>query len=149
MKSWVDTAIAHNNIWLVLVFHGVDSVGWEALPHEMLQEYFEYIKQREDTVWTATFGDVTKYMRERKNATLKWNQTGDKISINLTHSLDNSKYNIPLTLRTYVPADWKEVQIKQGDKIQNVSASRDNKGTFVLYKLQPNRGEAELTSGKY
>ena len=148
MKSWVDTAIAHKNIWLVLVFHGVDGVGWEALPHEMLQEYFEYIKQQEDKVWTATFAEVTKYMRERMNANVKWKGTGDKISINLTHSLDSSTYDIPLTLRTYVPADWKKVQINQGDNIQTVSAGRNDKGTFVLYKLHPNRGVAELSGGK-
>ncbi|MEZ4931439.1 MAG: hypothetical protein R2788_04810 [Saprospiraceae bacterium] len=27
MKSWVDTCLAHDNIWLVLVFHGVDGLA--------------------------------------------------------------------------------------------------------------------------
>ncbi|MEJ7589557.1 MAG: polysaccharide deacetylase family protein [Ferruginibacter sp.] len=31
MKSWVDTVIAHKHDWLVLVFHGVVGIGWEAL----------------------------------------------------------------------------------------------------------------------
>jgi hypothetical protein len=43
-KSWVDTVEAHDNNWLVLVFHGVDGIGWEALPGSLLQEYFSYIK---------------------------------------------------------------------------------------------------------
>lgn len=29
MKSWVDITAAHDNIWLVLVFHGVDGIGWK------------------------------------------------------------------------------------------------------------------------
>src|ERR1700742_504461 len=32
MKSWVDTAVTKNNTWLVLVFHGIDGMGYEALP---------------------------------------------------------------------------------------------------------------------
>jgi len=148
MKSWVDTVASHKNNWLVLVFHGVDGVGWEALPHEMLGEYFAYIKQHDDKVWIATFADVTKYMRERMHATVKGKETGNKIMVDLTHSLDKSMYDIPLTLRTYVPADWKEVQVKQGEKTQTISSSTNDKGTFVLYQLQPNKGTAELTGLK-
>jgi peptidoglycan/xylan/chitin deacetylase (PgdA/CDA1 family) len=29
IKSWVDAAATHNNIWLVFVSHGVDGIGWE------------------------------------------------------------------------------------------------------------------------
>lgn len=29
MKSWVDKTAVQDNIWLVLVFHGVDGVGWK------------------------------------------------------------------------------------------------------------------------
>ena len=148
MKSWVDTVAANNNNWLVLVFHGVDGVGWEALPHEMLQEYFEYIKQHEDKAWIATFADVTKYMRERMHATVKAKEEGDKILVDITHSLDKSMYDIPLTVRTYVPADWKQVQVKQGNKTQTISTATNDKGTFVLYQLQPNKGTAELFGGK-
>jgi peptidoglycan/xylan/chitin deacetylase (PgdA/CDA1 family) len=148
MKSWVDTVAAHKNNWLVLVFHGVDGVGWEALPNEMLQEYFGYIKQHDDKVWIATFADVAKYMRERMHATVNAKETGNKIMVDLTHSLDKSMYDISLTLRTYVPAHWKQVQVKQGDKTQTVSTGTNDKGTFVLYQLQPNKGTAELSGGK-
>jgi hypothetical protein len=148
MKSWVDTVASHNNNWLVLVFHGVDGVGWEALPHEMLQEYFEYIKQHEDRLWIATFADVTKYMRERMHATITAKETGDKIIVDLTHSLDGSMYDIPLTVRTYVPANWKQVQVKQGEKIQTIATATNDRGTFVLYQLKPNGGTAELSGGK-
>lgn len=148
MKSWVDTVAAHKNNWLVLVFHGVDGVGWEALPHEMLQEYFEYMKLHDDKLWIATFADVTKYMRERMHADIKAKEAGDKIIVELSHSLNKSMYDIPLTLRTYVPADWKKVQVKQRNKIQTIATATNDKGTFVLYQLQPNGGSAELSGGK-
>src|SRR6185295_7809468 len=102
MKSWVDTVTAHNNNWLVLVFHGVDGIGYEALRHELLREYFEYIKKHEDSLWIATFGDVTKYMRERMNAIEITHQKENKIIVDLNHALDKSMYDLPLTLRTYI-----------------------------------------------
>jgi peptidoglycan/xylan/chitin deacetylase (PgdA/CDA1 family) len=147
MKSWVDTVVAHNNNWLVLVFHGVDGIGYEALPHELLREYFEYIK-RDDKLWIATFGDVTKYMRERMNATVDTREDGNKILIDVTHTLDRSMYDIPLTLRTYIPTDWKKVRVNQGNKTQVVSAGKNDKGIFVLYQVQPNNGKAELSGIK-
>jgi hypothetical protein len=56
-------------------------------------------------------------------------------------------YDIPLTLRTYVPANWKQVQVEHEDKIQTIATGTNDKGTFVLYQLRPNKGSAEL-SGK-
>jgi peptidoglycan/xylan/chitin deacetylase (PgdA/CDA1 family) len=142
MKSWVDTVEAHNNNWLVLVFHGVDGKGWEALPGSLLQEYFTYIKQHDNTLWIATFGDVTKYMRERINASVDNKMDGDKISVTLTHSLDRTMYDQPLTLRTAVPASWKNVTIKQGDKTQQVTV----KNGAIVYDLIPNKGAAVIAN---
>ena len=142
MKSWVDTAEAHNNNWLVLVFHGVDGKGWEALPGSLLQEYFEYIKQHEENSWIATFGDVTKYMRERMNGSLKSEMSGNKIKVELTHTLDKDMYNFPLTLSTAVPGSWKKAMVKQNNKVQEVTVENGR----ILYELEPNKGIAEISS---
>jgi hypothetical protein len=123
-----------------LVFHGVDGKGWEALPGSLLQEYFNYIKQHENSSWIATFGDVARYMRERMNAKVDGKMDGDKISVELTHTLDQTMYNQPLTLRTSVPSSWKKVTIKQGDKVQEAIV----KDGAVLYDLLPNGGTAMI-----
>jgi hypothetical protein len=146
MKSWVDTVLAHKKDWLVLVFHGVDGIGWEALPGELLQEYFEYIRQHENKLWVATFADVTRYMRERMNAKADTKIEGDSIVINLTHTLDRSMYDIPLTLRTFVSPDWKQVQVKQGDSLQTETVVSDDKGSYILYDLRPNAGPAIISN---
>lgn len=138
MKSWIDTVAAHQKDWLVLVFHGVDDVGWEALPHEMLEEYFEYIKEREEKLWVATFADVTKYIRQRMNASLEVEAKKDEIVVQLTHSLDSTLYNLPLTLKSYLPSDWKTARIRQGMNEQLVRVENDEKGPFVLYQALPN-----------
>lgn len=145
MKSWVDTVAAHNNFWLVLVFHGVDNVGWEALPHELLQNYFEYIKQREEKLWVATFADVTKYMRQRMNAKVQVSKKENKVIVNLQHSLYKTVYNLPLTLKSYVSDAWKMVKVKQGAKEQQMQPKQDAKGMFILYQVFPNAEPVEIS----
>jgi peptidoglycan/xylan/chitin deacetylase (PgdA/CDA1 family) len=145
MKSFVDTVLVHDNIWLVLTFHGVDSIGWEAKPHQELKEYFTYMKKNEDKLWVAPFGDVTKYMRERMQAHVKVDKQSDKLVITLTHSLDQNLYNVPLTLKTYIAEGWREVKIKQGDEEASVKSETDAKGTYILYSVLPNGKPVEIT----
>ena len=145
MKSWVDTVVAHDNNWLVLVFHGVDGIGWEALPGSLLKEYFGYIRQNDRDAWIATFGDVAKYMRERTSGTVKVQEGNNKFTVELTHSLDKTMYNLPLTLKTAVPATWKKATVKQSGKVQNVTVAKDDAGSYIIYELMPNKGSAEIT----
>jgi len=148
MKSWIDTSVAHNNIWLVLVFHGIDDLGWEPTPHEKLQEYFQYIKSKENNIWVAPFGDVARYVRERMSAKVKTNDEKDKITVHLTHSLDPQTYDLPLTLKTYVPAKWENVLVKQNEKQQKVSCKKDSNGSYILYQAFPNKGIIEVSLNK-
>ncbi len=147
MKSWVDTAVARKDTWLVLVIHGVDGLGYEARPHELLDTYFQYIKSVDDKLWVATFGDVTKYMREREAAKLQSSQKGGNIVVALSHSLDKTMYNVPLTLKTYVPSEWKLAKVKQGTHIYIVKPAKDEKGTYVLYQARPNAGLLTIAHG--
>ncbi len=145
MKSWIDTTAARDNIWLVLVIHGVDGIGWEALTSQALDEYFQYMKTKEKDLWIATFADATKYMRERMSASVKARKTKNNISISLTHNLDKSMYDIPLTLKTYVPAGWKDIGVKQGTQNSRVTTQQDEKGSFVLYRAVPNSDQVVLS----
>ncbi|MGC3944176.1 MAG: hypothetical protein QM762_06565 [Chryseolinea sp.] len=135
-----------NNVWLVLTFHGVDGVGWEAKRHQEHKAYFAYMKENEDKLWVATFGDVTKYMRERMNGSAKVEKQSGKVSVNLTHTLDKSLYTIPLTLKTYVNSGWKKVQVKQGSETITTSPMTDSVGTYVLYQARPNGETIDIVS---
>lgn len=144
MKSWVDTLVARDNVWLVLTFHGVDGIGWEAKPHQELKEYFSYMKEHEENLWIAPFRDVTKYMREKMAGRVNATRRGDEIVVHLEHSLDKDLYNYPLTVKTYVPDDWTQVSIRVDDateKSENnipvVRTESDEKGKFVIYPIVP------------
>jgi peptidoglycan/xylan/chitin deacetylase (PgdA/CDA1 family) len=138
MKSWVDTAAERKDTWLVLVFHGIDGMGYEALPSTMLDEYFHYIRSKEDNLWVATFGDVTRYMREREAAKVMSANKDGKIMVSINHTLDKSQYYLPLTLKTYVPAGWKNVKATQGKNTHQLQVKSDDKGNYVLYQAEPN-----------
>jgi peptidoglycan/xylan/chitin deacetylase (PgdA/CDA1 family) len=144
MKSWVDTLTFNKNIWLVLVFHGIDGVGWEAKPHEQFEEFLGYIKKHEDKIWVATFGDVTRYMRERMSASVNSKMEAGKILVRLDHTLDAKMYKLPLTLKTYVDKAWKNVTVKQGQQIRQVEAEADAKSMYVMYQAAPNAEPVEI-----
>jgi peptidoglycan/xylan/chitin deacetylase (PgdA/CDA1 family) len=148
MKAWVDTCNAHNNIWLVLVFHGVDGVGWEAIPGDTLDVYFQYIKSNEDKVWVGTFKDVTKYIRERMQAEVSYSNNEDQISVQLKHDLHPSLYDLPLTLKTYIPSAWKSVMFSQGESSKRLTPEKDENGYFIRYQAQPNKSKIILAKAE-
>jgi peptidoglycan/xylan/chitin deacetylase (PgdA/CDA1 family) len=136
MKSWVDTAATKNNTWLVLVIHGVDGLGYEALSSKLLNEYFNYIKGNEDKLWVATFGEVTKYMREKESVKIKATKKRSGVILNISNPLEKSTYNIPLTLKTYIP--WKHAVIHQGKHSQKLNALHNETGNYIVYQVNPN-----------
>lgn len=148
MKGWVDTIAGRDNIWLVLVFHGVDGIGWEPKTGAELERYFGYIKSLEARLWVATFQDVTKYMRERMRGQVTASRRGGTIEVELRHSLPGGIYDLPLTLKTYVPAGWASVEVRQGSRTTSARPVRDDRGAYVLYQAVPNVGPVTLAKRK-
>jgi hypothetical protein len=148
MEEWVDKAVERDNVWLVLVFHGVDGVGWEPKSRAELEEYFAYIKAKQDKVWVATFQDAGKYMRERMATKLTSRFSLGELEVTLTHQLDPALYDLPLTLKTRVPDAWKSVKIEHRGHATTVSVSRDGVGPFVVYHAWANMGSVVLREAK-
>lgn len=148
MKSWVNTCLSHDNIWLVLVFHGIDGIGWEPKTREDLEVYFNYINDRTDSLWVDTFANVTKYIRERKNTIIGNTVQGDTIIVNISNDLDPNVYDVPITLKTYVPNTWETVQINKRNKQgapTRIVVNKDTVGSYVLYSVLPSENEIILT----
>lgn len=137
MKSWVDTVMTHDSNWLVLVFHGIENLGWEPKTRPELVEYFSYMKANEQDLWIATFRDVTKYLRERKATEVNTKIEGDQITISLVSDLDSEIYSVPLTLKTYIPADWTSSSVTESDETSLLQIQTDEKGNFVVYDVKP------------
>ena len=135
MKSWVDTAAEKKNTWLVLVIHGVDGLGYEALQSSMLADYFQYIKSKDNKLWIATFGDVTKYMREREHTKIISTFNSNHLALTIRSDLNSTLYNIPLTYKTYIPQKWSRATELYGNHLKNLKIQRDNKGKYVVYQV--------------
>ncbi|HXB69394.1 MAG TPA: polysaccharide deacetylase family protein [Candidatus Acidoferrales bacterium] len=146
MTTWVDKSIGHG-FWLVLVFHGIEGIGWEALPTEEMRTYVDYIKEHEGHLWIATFQDGAKYARERVASSVRTSATGDAIEVTVTHSLDSGLYDLALTARTIVPADWRVVRFRQGDDVRWLPIHREGGEPFVMYRITPNGKAATLEKG--
>jgi peptidoglycan/xylan/chitin deacetylase (PgdA/CDA1 family) len=138
MKSWVDRTSEQNNVWLVLVFHGVDGIGWKPITAAQLKDYFGYINSKTGSLWVATFQDVGKYIRERRHATVSSFQDGNTISIVLRSDLSDLSYDLPLTLRTAVPKTWSEVAVQQGDRTTHIAVVETKNDHYALYQAVPN-----------
>lgn len=144
MKAWVDTCIAHDNIWLVLVFHGVDGIGWEPRTGAELTEYFGYMNERQSDLWIATFADVTKYLRERKHTVIQSLAKADRIEVTISSDLDPEVYDVPISIKTYVPPSWKNARITaENPQIEQaeLQIQQDESGAYVLYDVVPGKGK--------
>lgn len=144
MKSWVDTTAAMNNIWLVLVFHGVDGIGWEPLTGKDLRTYYNYIKSNGNRLWVATFGDVAKYIRERMYSRLETINRKGRLTVNLVTGL-GKEYDYPLTLKTYLSGSPDNLQIMQGHNEILYTSGKDERGNYVMYKAVPGSGALMLS----
>ncbi len=148
MKAWADTVMSHDNTWLVLVFHGIENLGWEPRTRPELVEYFSYMKANEKDLWIATFRDVTKYLRERKATEVSTKVEGDAITVKLTSDLDSKIYSVPLTLKTYIPTGWTSARVTQGGSNDLIAIQKDEKGSFVIYGAKPGNGEVRVEIGE-
>ena len=132
MKAWIDTTLNHDNTWLVLVIHGVENLGWEPKTKEQLEEYFSFMKSKENELWIDTFRDVTKYIRARQNTQLTSTVEDQQITISLSSELDPEIYTIPLTIKAYIPEDWKQAKINGEEDLE---IKEDESGRYVLFPL--------------
>lgn len=148
MKSWIDKCQANDNIWLVLVFHGVEDFGWESKTAEELEEYFSFIKEKENDLWVATFADVTKYVRERKNIDITNQMEDGSITLTFLSDLDPKIYDVPLTFKTYVPGNWESAKVKHGEKeiASNLEIRKDDRGHYIHYDFSPLRGKIIISA---
>ena len=147
MIGWVDKSLA-TGTWLVLVIHGVEGIGYQPVPAANLRAYFDYMTANEDRLWVATFRDAGKYARERMASKVATTQSGDVVEVTVTHSLDPKRYNLPLTARTSVPAQWTSVDFTQGKTTLTLPVRQEGGSSFVLYRIAPNGGTASLRRAK-
>jgi len=93
----------HN--WGVFVFHGVGG-QWLSITNQTFDELAGFLA-RHTEIWTATFGDVVRYIQEAKELKVRAGESADqRRSFALDWPLDAQIYDLPLTLKWQLPPSW-------------------------------------------
>lgn len=146
MQSWLETSLTRDNVWLVLVFHGVHGVGWEPKLGLELRQYF-VISSRRAELWVAPVREVVQYFRQRMSARVTGWMVRDRLRVLLSCPLDHAFYDHALTLQTRVPDRWNTVLVRQGDLVQSAGVLRTAQGVWARFEVRPHASEIELAAG--
>ena len=135
----VDKAIQKGEM-VQLVFHGVGG-DWLVTPVDWFTALLDKLESVRDEVWITDVVSWHQYVTERGSAEIKGLKSDkDSISLELSCKADPALYDLPLTLATKVPSDWKSCTMTQGAKSSTV-AVRDG---AVQYSALPGGGTIVL-----
>ena len=95
--------------WMILVYHHIYEQPNEIsrqvnttingklfLPRAEMEKQVRLIRNRD--YWIAPEGDVYRYLKEKKAATIRTQRFKNMIFLKVTHSLDQAVYDLPLTI---------------------------------------------------
>lgn len=132
----------HN--WGVYCFHGVGG-DWLSITPEALDRLAAHLEQHTE-IWAATFGDVLRYVQERKAAVVKVAQSDpNSLTVSMAWSLDKKIYDVPLTLKVKIPQTWKEASATGDGKTVTAKIVDQAQGHLVLIDVPAQTAEVRVT----
>ncbi len=139
MLALVDTALAKGEMEYN-VFHGVGG-DWLVTPTEVFTALLDKLEAHKDDLWVTDTISWHQYTAERKSAEVKVLEAGkDRIRLRLTSKEDPAFYDLPLTLSTQVPPEWKQCRVTQGGKSTTVPTA----GGTVRFSAVPGAEEISI-----
>jgi len=96
-------SVANNAIttktWVALMIHGI-AAGYEPFSNiSVFRDHLAYVKTKDPQLWVATFGAVSRYIKERDSSTITAQHTGaNEATVRMSTTLDTSLYDQPLTV---------------------------------------------------
>jgi oligosaccharide reducing-end xylanase len=146
-----DDAAAASGGWCVFLIHGIDGDGgWSPISSTVLRQSLQYLDAHRNTFWVQTFGNVTRYIKERNDVSVtETANTDDSITLSVTDTLDNAIYNYPVTVRRPLPADWPSATVSQNGQAVNASVVVANSTLYVMFDVVPDGGDVVLSKSIY
>jgi len=154
-QSSVKTALDFNNKailaktskgWCVFLTHGIDNDGgYSPTQSSELASHLSYIDTNSADYWVDTFGNVVKYIKERNALLLTETAlTTDSLLVMVADNLDNSIYNVPVTIRRLLPATWPNARVYLNNKLVSSAISVDGTKKYIVFDVVPDQGEIFL-----
>ena len=135
MVAAVDVAIQKGDMGH-MDFHGVGG-DWLVTPMDWFTALLDKLEASQDRVWITDVVSWHQYVTERRTAELKqFPVDSGIIRLELSCKADPAFYDLPLTLSTKVPADWKNAAVTQG----NHSSVMPVRNGMVQYSALPGGG---------
>ena len=104
----ITSALKQNGAWIVELLHCVkDGASGRDATKEFFSAHCQYLyENHRNTTWIASFEDVSIYLKQLEDAKINYLASDrESMSISVTHSLDKSIYNIPMTIKLQVPSN--------------------------------------------
>lgn len=140
LSVWLRNTIDSGD-WGITMTHGIN-VGYDKWYHpEILWNFFDEVKKREQEVWVGTFREVAAYQAERDNLKLHIRHRKRHCSITPEFLLDQKLFREPLTL--VLQGDFlskTNISVTQGKRTLPVTV-KNGKPTF---DFQPAGGRIRI-----
>lgn len=123
--------------YLIVAFHSLTDDNYllneTYMPIQFFQDHLDDILENSDDLWIAPQAEVIKYIKLRKNSSFQIRKNSTEITYSLKSDLDKTVFNIPLSIETKLPQNWKRKKIvKFSKKLEpfSVIANSDSILTF-------------------
>jgi len=143
--SRAESAVKSNG-WCVYLLHGIDDDGgWSPVLSDTLRETLNYFKVHPDSFWVETFGNVVRYIKERDALSVsELSVQDDHIQIQVTDTLDNTIFNVPVTLRRPFPEGWLSATAEQNGQSVETRIVEIDAIKYVQFDAVPDAGDVVL-----
>ncbi|WP_309397819.1 polysaccharide deacetylase family protein [Cerasicoccus maritimus] len=126
--------------WGIVLYHGLLKDEKKATAEAGLQ----FIKDREDHLWIAPFTVVARYAQERETAKLDIASASvNEIRFNVSDDMDDSIYNIPLTVKFRVDG-WSGAVAQQNGEPAKAWVIEHEGAQYAMVYAIPDAGEVVL-----
>ena len=157
-KNWIDETVRDGN-WLIVMCHGISGNGASGsgdITTAAAESFFAYAspKIQSGELWAATFGEATKYIRERQNTTVSARFENDAILVDMVinrttadgKALDEAIFHDPLTVEVRVPDTWKNVRYEDKGEVKTAAVYKHDGASFAMVNLTPGANGATVTT---
>jgi len=132
--------------WCVFLTHGIDNDGgYSPTQSTEIASHLSYMNTNIADYWIAPFGTVVKYIKERNVASVAETViTSDSLKVVVADNLDNTIYNVPITIRRLMPTGWTNPKVYLNSTVIPSTVTTVSGKTYIVFDAVPNQGNIYL-----
>lgn len=145
---------ARNGGWLVVMCHGIGADSGDST-YEKFEPVLQQMSMLQESglVWVTTFGNATKYIRQRQNTQVniaRENDTTYRVTLSMSQytadglPLPKSEFNLPLTVRFRLPEGATHMICDLGNGETVYEGIKEADGTFVYLNMRAGKDVAKV-----